>query len=203
MHFSKLVLGAMSLLLAGFSVGAAHAQSLGETQVTERRQVKPPPGFRAACGRYQWLCGEVENDASGMKPTEALDVALKINRRVNRSVSELSDPENYGVADYWATPRNGRGDCEDFVLQKYKLLLEAGVDPRSMSIAVVRRRGENHAVLVLHHTTGDLVMDSLSRSVVPWNRTGYRFLAMQSRDQKDKWEIVAGHPKSSEFLALR
>ena len=203
MHISKLILAAASVILAWSMAGPALAQSMTDAKATERRQVKPPPGFRDACRRYEWLCGDVENESGQVTPAKALDLALRINRQVNQSVSELSDAENYGVADYWTPPRNGRGDCEDFVLEKYKRLLEAGVDSHSLSIAVVLRRGENHAVLVLHHSTGDLVLDSLTRKVVPWNQTSYRYLAMQSRDEKDKWELVSGQSKSSEFLALR
>jgi predicted transglutaminase-like cysteine proteinase len=190
------------VLAASFTVPAV-AQSLGSAQSAARRLVKAPPGFTDSCKRYQWLCENQADRASPLYDT-ALDVAKKINRRVNNVVTPLTDPENYGVADYWSLPVNGNGDCEDYVLQKYKLLLDAGVDSRNLSIAVVLdRQGDNHAVLVLRHSTGDLVLDSLTRHVRQWNRTGYTYLAMQSSGDKTQWEVVMNQPLDSNVLARR
>ena len=144
------------------------------------------------------------NPAAPIGQADLLELATRINRRVNLRVTQLSDPENYGVADYWTLPANGNGDCEDFVLQKYKLLLDAGADSRDLSIAVVLdRQGNNHAVLVLHHSSGDLVLDSLTRRVRQWNRTGYTYLVMQSSGDKTQWEIVINQPRDSNVLAQR
>ena len=91
-----------------------------------------------------------------------------------------------------------------FVLQKYKLLLDVGVESRNLSIAVVLDwRGDNHAVLVLRHRSGDLVLDSLSSRIKPWNLTGYTFLAMQSGANKTQWEVVMNQSRDSNVLAQR
>ncbi len=194
----------LAIVLPGLLAAPAAAQSLEPSQPAARRLVDAPPAFHDSCRRYQWFCS---NRTAGAKPigqADLLDLARKINRRVNFSVSPLSDSENYGVADYWTLPANGKGDCEDFVLQKYKLLLDAGVDSRDLSIAVVLdRQGNNHAVLVLRHSSGDLVLDSLTRRIRPWNRTGYRFLAMQSSGDKTQWEVVMNQPRDSNVLAQR
>ena len=194
----------LAIVLPGLLAAPAAAQSPEATQPTARRLVDAPRGFHDSCRRYQWFCS---NRTAGAKPigqADLLDLARKINRRVNFSVSPLSDPENYGVADYWTLPANGNGDCEDFVLQKYKLLLDAGVDSRDLSIAVVLdRQGNNHAVLVLRHGSVDLVLDSLTRRIRPWNQTGYTFLAMQSGDDKTQWEVVMNQPRDSNVLAQR
>lgn len=131
-------------------------------------------------------------------------LADRVNRRVNGSVRELTDAENYGVAEHWTLPTNGSGDCEDFVLQKYRLLLDAGVGHRDLSVAVaLNSMGENHAVLVLHMRDGDFVLDSLTSRILPWNRTGYRFLAMQVSGSPGKWQVVTGQPRHSQILAQR
>ncbi len=84
------------------------------------------------------------------------------------------------------------------------MLLDAGVDSQDLSIAVVlNQRGDNHAVLVLRHSTGDLVLDSLSRRIRPWDQTGYRYLAMQSSGDKTQWEVVMNQPRDSDVLAMR
>ena len=204
MHELRVCLSIATILLAGSLAAPAAAQSSAPPQPAARKLVNAPPGFNDSCRRYQWFC---TNRATGARPidqADLLDLARKINRRVNFLVSELSDAENYGVADYWTLPANGNGDCEDFVLQKYKLLLDAGVDSRDLSIAVVLdRRGDNHAVLVLRHSSGDLVLDSLTRRVRPWNQTGYRFLAMQSIEDKTQWEVVMNQPRDSNVLTQR
>jgi predicted transglutaminase-like cysteine proteinase len=182
----------------------AAAQSLEPSQPAARRLVAAPPGFDDSCRRYQWFCTSRATGAAPIGQAELLELATRVNRQVNYSVSQLSDPENYGVADYWSLPANGNGDCEDFVLQRYKLLLDAGVDSRDLSIAIVLdRHGDNHAVLVLRHGSGDLVLDSLTRRIHPWNRTGYTFLAMQSGVDKTQWEMVMNQPRDSNVLARR
>jgi predicted transglutaminase-like cysteine proteinase len=204
MHGLRRCLSMAAIVLAGSLAAPAVAQSPEPPQPAARRLVDAPPGFQDSCRRYQWFCTNRTAGVGTIGQADLLELAATINRRVNRSVSQLSDPENYGVADYWTLPANGNGDCEDFVLQKYKLLLDAGVDSRDLSIAVVLdRHGDNHAVLVLRHGSGDLVLDSLTRRIRPWNRTGYTFLAMQSGDDKTRWEVVMNQPRDSNVLAQR
>jgi len=38
-------------------------------------------------------------------------IITDINRQVNFAIEYLSDQENYGVPEYWSTPKNGRDDC--------------------------------------------------------------------------------------------
>jgi len=204
MHGLRVCLSIATIILAGALAAPAVAQTPEPSQPAARRLVDAPPGFLDSCRRYQWFCTNRTTGARPIGQADLLDLARKINRRVNFSVSPLSDPENYGVADYWTLPANGNGDCEDFVLQKYKLLLDAGVDSRDLSIAVVLdRQGNNHAVLVLRHSSGDLVLDSLSRRIRPWNQTGYTYLAMQSGGDKTQWEVVMNQPRNSNVLAQR
>ena len=200
----KIGVSIAAVVLAGPLSAPAMAQSIEPSQPTARRLVDAPRGVSNACGRYQWLCVNQMTGTRTVSQAALLELALKINSRVNNSVTQLRDPKNYGVADYWTLPTNGSGDCEDFVLQKYKLLLDAGVDSRDLSITVVLdRRGGNHAVLVLHHSTGDLVLDNLSMRILPWNHTGYTYLAMQNSGDKAQWEVVMNQPGDSNVLAQR
>jgi predicted transglutaminase-like cysteine proteinase len=164
--------------------------------------VRAPSAFLDACSRYDWLCAErpVGRPAD---PDTQLDIARSVNLRVNLATAEVSDAANYGVAEYWTLPQRGRGDCEDYVLAKYRLLLEAGMDSGSLAVAIVLDRlGRNHAVLVLHHRDGDLVLDNLLADVTPWHETGYRFLAMQGADDKRGWIAVAQQPDRGAIAGL-
>lgn len=166
--------------------------------------INPPPGFRESCARLDWLCRASRQDIAPLDPDRLLALADDVNRHINRTVVQLSDPENYGVAEYWTLPANGQGDCEDFVLRKYKDLLDAGVPSRALSVAIVLdRNGDNHAVLILHHPSGDVVLDSLNPRMLPWGQTGYRFLAMQSELDKARWVVVATTSRDSAYLAMR
>lgn len=190
-------------LLAWLSAQPAAGQPPTDAQATAPVTVAAPPGFRESCARYAWLC-DSSPAAVELPADRLLALAHAVNRRVNGSVSQLSDAENYGTADYWTLPLNGRGDCEDFVLMKYRLLMEAGVGGQDLAVAVVLdRNGNNHAVLVLRHASGDLVLDSLRPEVMPWSETGYRFLAMQGSRDPSLWEVVADQPQTSPVLASR
>ena len=95
----RVCLSLATIFLAWSLAAPAAAQSLEPSQPAARRLVDAPPGFRDACRRYQWFCN---NRTSGVRPVgqaDLLDLARKINRRVNLVVSQLTDPENYGVAD--------------------------------------------------------------------------------------------------------
>lgn len=191
--------------LVGLFASPVTAQSTSAARAGAGPQfVQPPSGFDKSCRRYDWLCGDAPDSPSARTEGELLDIARSVNRRVNGMISQLSDVENYGVSDRWTLPRNGRGDCEDFALLKYKLLVEAGVDSRKLAIAVaLDRYGDNHAVLVVRHESGDLVLDNLTSRIDPWNETGYRFLAMQNSEDQTAWEVVANRPPSSAMLARR
>ena len=178
-------------------IAAESGQSTGEHKL-----VKAPPGFTDSCRRYSWFCANRDDGTAA--PADVLDLAEKVNRRVNGSVRELTDAENYGTADYWTLPDNGSGDCEDFVLLKYKLLIEAGVPSQDLAIAIaLDRYGDNHAVLILRHASGDLVLDNLVSRILPWNQTDYTFLAMQMSGDKSQWEVVVNQPRDSNVLAHR
>jgi predicted transglutaminase-like cysteine proteinase len=55
----------------------------------------------------------------------------------------------------------------------------------------------------LRHRSGDLVLDSLSSRILPWNQTGYTYLAMQSGANKTQWEVVMNQPRDRNVLAQR
>lgn len=192
-----------AVLLAGLTAQPAASQPPTDMESAAPVTVAAPATFQASCARYAWLCANVPA-AADIPADRLLALARSVNRRVNRSISQLTDAENYGVADYWTLPVNGRGDCEDFVLLKYRLLFEAGVSGQDLAVAIVLdRNGDNHAVLVLRHASGDLVLDNLRAEILPWSETGYRFLAMQSARDSALWEVVADRSQTSPVLASR
>ncbi len=119
----------------------------------------------------------------------------QVNQQINRAIKPETDMVTHGVADRWDTPlEDGQaaGDCEDYVLEKHRALLEAGFPAQALSIAVVRTRwGEDHAVLIVTTDGGDLVLDNLSSWVVPWRDLNYTWIERQTPGQPFDWVSVA------------
>lgn len=120
----------------------------------------------------------------------------RINRRVNSNILPRPDWQTFGRDDVWAPPapraRRRVGDCEEYVLEKRRLLIEAGVPAEALSIATARLRHDDlHAVLLLSTTEGDVVLDNRSRWISPWHALGYRWEQRQIAGGK-AWARVYG-----------
>ena len=126
----------------------------------------------------------------------ALDLALikHLNTEVNRNVIQVTDQNLYGTGEYWARPsHNGRmvGDCEDIAIEKRMRLIEMGIDPSDLTLAVVfSKQWGLHTILVAHLSDGDFVLDSLSYQLRRWDQTDYRWLRIQSRQDPREWLTI-------------
>ncbi|CAL1691015.1 hypothetical protein MMB232_01150 [Brevundimonas subvibrioides] len=118
-----------------------------------------------------------------------------VNRAVNRSIRGRSDQDLFGREDVWQTSAEGtvtQGDCEDFVIEKRRRLLAAGLSGSQMSIALVRTaRGQSHAVLLVATDDGEYVLDSLSPWILAWDKAGYRWISRQGRGTPLRWVALA------------
>jgi len=86
----------------------------------------------------------------GGDPPNAWNEFLFINKWVNDTVKPMTDLEHHGVAEKWACPNDGYGDCEDYVLAKRRILIEAGWPREALLITVVSdKNGVGHAVLTV------------------------------------------------------
>jgi len=123
------------------------------------------------------------------------NVVRQVNDEVNRIMRGATDWEVYHVADYWNAPplvQGVRGDCEDFALEKRRLLIENGMPAAALSIAIVRTRlGEDHAVLIVSSWQGDYVLDNLQYDVRPWRKAGYTWISRQGPGDDLAWVSLA------------
>lgn len=95
-------------------------------------------------------------------------------RRVNAYMNRhryVIDPKNYGVPDYWATPRQfltRDGDCEDYAIAKYLSLRTLGFPAERLRIVVLQDMNLRapHAVLVVRHGGRTLVLDNQIEPVI-------------------------------------
>ncbi len=112
-----------------------------------------------------------------------------INALANDRVKWTSDADLYKKTEYWAYPLD-RGDCEDIVLLKRRLLAEAGWPLAALLITVVEDPGANntrHAVLTVRTDRGEFILDNQTPEVLFWYETGYRYLMRQSTADPNVW----------------
>ena len=67
------------------------------------------------------------------------------------------------MVERWNYPDDGYGDCEDYVLLKRRMLMQAGWPREALLITVVRdKKGDGHAVLTVKTNRGEFVLDNQS-----------------------------------------
>jgi predicted transglutaminase-like cysteine proteinase len=90
----------------------------------------------------------------------------EVNRSINLSVKAVSDIEQYGKRDLWATPlmtfASNAGDCEDYAIAKYAALRELGYSDQGLRIVIVHDKvaAEDHAVVAVRYEGRWLVLDN-------------------------------------------
>jgi predicted transglutaminase-like cysteine proteinase len=163
---------------------------------------------RAPIGWVEF-CAEQPAECN-VTPTNARDVVLsprawrdlvRINRLVNEQIQPITDLEHYGVLEKWTYPEDGYGDCEDYVLLKRRMLIEAGWPRGALLITVVRdRQGDGHAVLTVKTDQGEFVLDNQNEEIVLWSESGYRFVKRQSQTDPNQW-VSLGDPRPAPATA--
>jgi predicted transglutaminase-like cysteine proteinase len=167
--------------------------SLGDT-------TRAPIGWVDFCAENPAECrgGPSEPRDIVMSQTAWRDL-LKVNRWVNDTVKPMTDMDHWGVIEKWSLPTDGYGDCEDYVLLKRKMLIDAGWPREALLITVVRdKKGEGHAVLTVKTDKGEFILDNQNENVVLWTETGYRFVKRQSQADPNVWVSLGdGRPAVS------
>lgn len=132
--------------------------------------------FTAECSALLGLCNSslrraFDRLAPAAEGAPALDMVRTVDRLVNRLIRYQVDVATFGVDDYWATPEEtaarGVGDCEDFVIVKFGMLLALGVPADSMRVLVVKDlvRNIGHALLSVEIQGETYILDSNTDAV--------------------------------------
>ena len=125
----------------------------------------------------------------------------RVNLWVNSHVKPMTDMEHWGVVERWNYPDDGYGDCEDYVLLKRRMLMQAGWPREALLITVVRdNRGDGHAILTVKTDKGEYVLDNQNDQILLWSDTGYRFVKRQSQADPNVW-IGLGEPHPASATA--
>lgn len=183
---------AMILLAATTAASAGGNKSLfipvGET-------ARAPIGWVEFCAEYKSECAT--------KPSAPRDVVLspkawadlvQVNTWVNDTIKPMTDLDHWGVVERWSYPDDGKGDCEDYVLLKRRMLIDAGWPREALLVTVVREKnGDGHAVLTVKTNKGEYVLDNQHADVRLWSETPYRFVKRQSQADQNTW-VALGDP---------
>ena len=152
----------------------------------------PPIGHFEFCKSHMSECTVRSRDAGPEHMTNKLwRKIVAANRSVNKHVKALDDFDHFGKDEVWDYPADGFGDCEDYVLEKRRMLLQSGVPISDLLITVVLQDdGEGHAVLTVRTDQGDFILDSANGQVRRWDQTTYRYVKRQASDYTGHWVSI-------------
>lgn len=181
---AALIIGAS---LVGIVSAQAQQQALGAA-------TSPPIGWVQFCNENPEDCSSRAMTVTQIQLSEAnWRKIVQINAAVNREITPITDQEQWGMPERWDYPTTGKGDCEDYVLEKRKRLAEAGFPLNTLLITVVRdHKGDGHAVLTVKTDRGDFVLDNQQAKILAWRETGYRFVKRQSDENPMRWVSLGG-----------
>jgi predicted transglutaminase-like cysteine proteinase len=168
---------------------------------------KTPGGWLQFCVENPAECRPAAEEPRDVVLTpDLLQQLFSINSYVNDRVKWTSDAELYGKAEHWAYPLD-RGDCEDIVLLKRRLLANAGWPLGTLLITTAEDptvKNERHAVLTVRTDRGELILDNQTPEILFWYETNYRYLARQSPTDPNVWvSFLAEQPKPGPTPAAR
>ena len=208
---NTLLLICAGVFVAGTAAATERTGSLGGAPTNERaayaavgEPTRAPIGWVEFCIRYKPECST--------KPSAPRDVVLttkawndmaKVNSWANDNIQPVTDLEHWGVVEQWDYPDDGKGDCEDYVLLKRRMLMQAGWPREALLITVVRdKRGDGHAVLTVKTDRGEYILDNQESEILAWNKTGYRFVKRQSQSDPNAW-VSLGEPRAPATVSAR
>jgi len=148
----------------------------------------PPIGYVNFCQEHRADCRPGPRFADRIQLTPAKFGQIEeVNTAVNTEIAPETDLDLYGKPEYWTYPTT-KGDCEDYVLLKRRILIERGFPESTLLITVVRdENDEGHAVLTVRTDKGDFVLDNKRREVMRWADTAYTFIKRQSERNPLVW----------------
>lgn len=172
---------------------------IGQLQLGELREA--PTGYKKMCHlmeEYIQICREKQDiDTKKIKLTpDIFSIMKNVNDNLNHKIKPASDYELYNTVEMWVIDaiQKGAGDCEDYVLAKWRVLVDKGFPPRALLIAIVKDEYDvGHAILIVRTGVGDFVLDNKRNDIRTLNQVktyGYVFYAIQDPNNLTKWRNI-------------
>jgi len=153
-----------------------------------------PYGWALFCKQAPGECQVPERSADTVQLDQDLWRQLvSINTLVNSNIDGVTDNDHYGIykmgiRNWWTYPDDGKGNCNDYVMLKRKLLVEAGWPKAALALTVVLdHEHEGHLVLTVRTSSGDLILDNMNAMILRWYETGYTYIKRQSASNPNTW----------------
>jgi len=195
---------AVIAILVGLST-PAHASNERILYASLGDVTRAPIGWTELCNENPSDClvGTSKPRNIVMSQTAWRDL-LQVNRWVNEVIKPMTDMDHWGLIEKWSLPSDGYGDCEDYVLLKRKMLIDAGWPREALLITVVRdKKDEGHAVLTVKSDKGEFILDNKNEKVVAWTETEYRFIKRQSQADPNVWISLGDSPPAVATASAR
>jgi predicted transglutaminase-like cysteine proteinase len=166
---------------------------------------RPPIGWVEFCNEHARECATIASEPRDVVLTSKVWKDLvRVNRWVNEQIKPVTDMDHWGVVERWSYPDDGQGDCEDYVLLKRRMLMQAGWPREALLITVVRdKKGDGHAVLTAKTDKGEFILDNQNESVVLWSESGYHFVKRQSQVDPNAWVALGDPPPATTTASAR
>jgi predicted transglutaminase-like cysteine proteinase len=172
----------VGLVLLGFFTPHARGQASVRTDLA-------PYAFAPFCDRNPTECQVSGPAVETIELTgKRLRELIQVNRSVNKAVLGVRDLDRFNQVDVWDFPRDGMGDCEDYVILKRHQLRELGWPSSVLLITVVLDpNGEGHAVLAVRTSRGTLILDNQDGRLLAPRETRHFFVKHQSPGNPRAW----------------
>lgn len=154
----------------------------------------PPMAFTMFCLRYENECRPHRRVFRGgrlrLTPQRWTELN-QVNRQVNLAIRPEPNLEGLTGEKWLLHPASG--DCNDYAVTKRHDLIAKGFPARSVLLSeVMVPSGEHHLVVVVRTFSGDLVLDSLTRHILPWSKKPYRWVRIQTPENPNYWASLGG-----------
>ncbi len=162
----------------------------------------PPIGWAEFCVEYAPECDtEPSLPRDVVLSTRTFADLKRINLAINTKIKPMTDMDHWGLVERWNYPDDGYGDCEDYALEKRRVLMQAGWPREALLMTVVRdHNGNGHAVLTVKTDRGEYILDNQTNDILLWADTGYRFVKRQSQSDPNVW-VSLGEPRGAPATA--
>lgn len=189
-RLSLVLLAALATALSGVEADAGGV-SLPRTSIVEASPTLAPLQHVRFCLHYPDECRANSPDNERIDLTAAsLRLLKRVNHQINASIIPISKTYIGNLNETW-TIAPIQGDCNDYAVTKRHELLKKGLPSSALRLSVTKTAfGVGHLVLVVSTKQGELLMDSLSDEVRPWQATNYQWFKIQSARDPHLWVEV-------------
>jgi predicted transglutaminase-like cysteine proteinase len=188
-HSWKRLIATLGFLVVGHFGSAIADGRTDLAHLHSGQRSAPPIGWVQFCRDTPEECWTRQGSAKPLTLLEARWRELaQVNLHFNRSIIPMTDQVQYGVIEHWTYAKTGKGDCEDYVLEKRRELARRGWPLSSLLITVVLdKEGGGHAVLTVVTDRGEFVLDNQTDQILPWSKSGLTFIKRQSPADPNTW----------------